>query len=73
MFDFIDEDFNDDLAMSVVDQDIDDCEDAEDDLMADGISDSDAIDMVMGDDDDVADMDNPYIPLDPAVEIWGGK
>jgi hypothetical protein len=40
---------DDDITMSMVDEEIDECDDAEEDLLNDDISDSDAIDIVMGD------------------------
>lgn len=58
MFDIIDEDFiDDDIVMAVVDQDIDDELDADEDLMNDCISDSDAIDIVMGAEDGQDELD----------------
>jgi hypothetical protein len=54
MLDMLYEEFiDDDIVMSVVDGDIDDIIDAEEDLLSDNISDSDAIDIVMGEDDTV--------------------
>lgn len=50
----IDEEFvDDDILMDLVDQDIEDHEDAEDDMLdGEGISDSEAIDIVMGEEDE---------------------